>query len=487
MTRLPDFSAIEKGEVAVQSKECANQLEAANRPRQSYWSRLIPRSLGEIFLVALVVLVISVHLKYLLNVRTTVPHGDEWSLLDGMFRSLDEHFVGTWLFRPRNGHFLIPGTLAYLVSLRCFSLDLMPLRLLNFPICVGAFLLIAHVINAEIKARFRRFYLYLGVCFIVFNLCLWEFFTMGYLFTAMLSALFGGIGLYYMAKAVQFSEKRRNNLLVSLLFLIASVLSLGAGYAATAAAISLLVLSGLRKLLVSRPIPRSQIVVGASVCALGLLAIVSHPLFHLKSKLTGAVFHTVLVSGSVGSAFLDQNGLLAQNVAFVCGVFLVIASLSIGFSFLTGRTSFGRLLPAFSLSLVLFGLFGCVAVAVSRGNLSGGEFLSSRYTLYSAICLLGILLYFAWGRVFWLTHICCFAAAAYSLTTVREHRVAFFRPAVYQKIEVAVRNMDALSDEQVRATLYWRENTKGVRRVVARMRRDRLNVFRAGDDKNGRP
>jgi hypothetical protein len=472
---------------AVQNKERVDQLEAVNRPQQSYWSKLIPRTLGEIFLALLVLLVISVHLKYLLNVRTTVPHGDEWSLLDGMFRSLDEHFVGAWLFRPRNGHFLIPGTLAYLVSWRCFSLDLMPLRLLNFPICVGAFLLIAHVINAQIKAGFRRFYLYLGACFIVFNLCLWEFFTMGYLFTAMLSALFGGIGLYYMAKATQFSEKRRNNLLVGLVFLIASVLSLGAGYAATAAAILLLALVGLRRLSVSRPIPKYRILVYAMACTLGLLTIVSHPLFHLKSRITGTVYHLTLVAGSAGSSFLDQNGLLAQNVAFVCGVLLVITSLSIGINFLIGHIPLGRLLPTFSFSLVLFGLFGCLAVAVSRGNLSGGEFLSSRYTLYSAICLLGVMLHFAWGRVFWLTHVWCFAAAAYTLTTVREHRVAFFRPAVYQKIEVAVRNMDALSDEQVRATLYWRENTKGVRRVVARMRRDRLNIFRAGDERNAPP
>jgi hypothetical protein len=178
---------------------------------------------------------------------------------------------------------------------------------------------------------------------------------------------------------------------------------------------------------------------------------------------------------------------LAQNVAFVCGLLLVITSLSLGFAFLTAQAFRSRQLLTFSFSLVLFGLFGCIAVAISRGHLSGGEFLSSRYTLYPSICLLGILLYFASQRVFWLAHIWCFVAAVYVMGTVREQRVAFFRPAVYQKIEVAVRNIDALSDEQLRATLYWRENTKGVRRVVARMRRDHLNVFRTDPVTNNEP
>ena len=471
-------SAGQREEVIAEPEPLSSQSrEPVSPANASYWRKLIPRGLTEIVLVALVVLVISLHLKYLLDVRTAVPHGDEWSLLDGMFRSIDERQVGAWVFHPRNGHFLIPGTLAYLVSLRCFSLDLTPLRLLNFPICLAAFFLIVHVISAEVRSRFLRLYLYLGTCFIVFNLGLWELFTMGYLFTAMLSALFGGIGLYYIAKATQAFPRWKSHLLLGLSFLIASVLSLGAGYAAAVAALLLLAFSGLQKLAASRPIPGYKTAVCSAALAVGVLVILSHPFFHLKSQVIQTVYRMALVTGSVGSSFLDQNGVLAQNAAFVCGVVLVGTSLWTGFDFLTRQTSHSRLLPVFSLALVLFGLLGCAAVAVSRWNLSGGAFLSSRYTLYSSICLLGILLYFARRRVFWLTHLWCFTATVYLLATVREQQVAFYRPAVYQKIEAAIGNIDTLSDEQLRNTLYWRENTKGVRRVVARMRRDRLNVF----------
>jgi|GEM_PF-5171483 len=454
---------------------------------ESYWPKLVPRRVTEILLLAVVVLVILLHLKYLLDVRTAVPHGDEWSLLDGMFRSLDERQVGAWIFHPRNGHFLVPGAVAYLVSLRCLSLDLTSLRLLNFPICLAAFLLTAHVINVEVRSRFLRFYLYAGACLIVFNLCHWELFSMGYLFTATLSALFGGVGLYYIAKATQAIGNWKGQLLVGLCFLIASVLSLGAGYAATAAAISLLAFSGLQKLAASRPIPRYRTAVAGAALAAGVLVILAHPLFHLSSQLLQTVYRTALVAGSVGSSFLDQNTLLSQNVAFVSGIVLIGTSLWIGFDFVTRRTTNKRLLSVFSLALVLFGLFGCAAIAVSRWNLPGGAFLSSRYTLYSSICLLGILLYFARRRIFGLIHFGCLTAAVYLLATVREQQIAFYRPAVYQKIEAAIRNIDALSDEQLRSTLYWRENTKGVRRVVARMRRDRLNVFQDSASKNDAP
>ena len=137
-----------------------------------------------------------------------------------------------------------------------------------------------------------------------------------------------------------------------------------------------------------------------------------------------------------------------------------------------------RLLPVFALALVLFGLFGCVAVAIARSYLPNGEFLNSRYTLYPSLCLLGILLYFAPSKIFLLTHTWCFLAACYLLATVREQQIGFYRLQLYQKMEIAIKDSDNLSDEQLRAALYWRENTKGVRRVVARMRRDRLNVFR---------
>lgn len=450
------------------------------------WRNLIPRRLPEIILVALVLFVILIHLKYLWDVRTTVPHQDEWSLLAEMFPALDEHRTSAWVFSSRNGHFRIPAALAYLVSLRYWSLDLTPLRLLNFPICLAAFFLSAHVINAEVRSRILRFYLYLGACFIIFNLCHWEHFSQGSLFTTMLSALFGGIGLYYIAKAMELSSKRRGNLAVGFALIIASILSFGLGYAAAIAAISLLALAGLKKRMVSSSLPSYETATYLLACAFALLAIASHPFFQLKWVIE-TVFHSVLIAGSVGSSlFDDKNGAMAQNVAFICGVILVVVSLSIGFAFFGKQTSRNRSSHFFAVALVLFGLFGCVAVAGARSQLPEGELLSSRYTIYPSICLLGILLYSACGRVFLLTNMWCFAAAGYLVGTVKELQIAPYRPAVYAAIEVAIRNIDNLSDAELGDTLYWRENTEGVRRVVARMRSDRLNVFRGSRNTRGK-
>ena len=189
-----------------------------------------------------------------------------------MFRSaFDTHRIGAWVFDSPNGHFVVPGALAYLFSLHYLSLDLSPLRLLNFPICLAAFFLTAHVINAEVRSRFLRFYLYAGACFIIFNLCFWEHFALGCGFSAILSALFGGIGLYYIAKGTQASPNRKGDLLVGLVFLFASVLSLGAGYAATAAAIALFALSGLRNEELCAQSGYETVLYGV-VCGLGVLA-----------------------------------------------------------------------------------------------------------------------------------------------------------------------------------------------------------------------
>lgn len=476
--------ATEQAESAMQEELSQEPKDSESKAKASYWSKLIPYNLTEIVLLALVVLVISLHLKYLLDVGTALPHQDDWNLLDKMFRALDTHRIGAWVFDSPNGHFLVPAALAHLFSLRYLSLDLTPLRLLNFPICLAAFFLTAHVINDEVRSRFLRFYLYASACLIIFNICFWEHFAQANGFTAILSALFGGASLYYIAKATQVSAKWKNHLLAGLVLLIASVLSLGAGYAAAAAAASLFAVSGLKRLTGSRPTPRYETVVYCVACTFGLLAIASHPLFHLQSWIIKAVFHSVLVAGSVGSSFMDKNTLLAQNVAFVCGATLVVASLSIGFDFLIRPSSRARLLPTFSVALVLFGLFGCVAVAVARFYLPNGEFLNSRYTLYPCICLLGLLFYFVCSKVFLLTHVWCFVAATYLLATVREYQIGFYRPQLYREMERAINNVDKLSDEQLKAALYWRENTKGVRRVTARMRRDRLNVFRGSPDAN---
>ena len=87
---------------------------------------------------------------------------------------------------------------------------------------------------------------------IIFNLCFWEHFALGGGFSAILSVLFGGIGLYYIAKGRNPAGIGESTLLIGLVFLVASVLSLGAGYAATAAALALLALVGLQKLAASR-------------------------------------------------------------------------------------------------------------------------------------------------------------------------------------------------------------------------------------------
>ncbi len=476
---LTNALAGQKKEVMAAPEPFASLSREAERPaNKTSWRELIPRSLTEILLLGVVVLVISQHLKYFLDVRTAMPNQDDWNLLDKMFRAFDVHRVGSWVFDSPNGHFLVPAALAYLFSFHYLSLDLAPLRFLNFPICLVAFCLTAHVINAGIRSRFLRFYLYTGASFIVFNLCLWEHFALGCGFSAVLAALFGGIGLYYVAKATQTSGIWNKDLLVGLVFLIGSVLSLGSGYAAVAAAGLLLALSRLKTPLVSQPMPRYQTVVYWLAWALGLLAIASHPLFHLKSRVTKAVLHVVLVAGSAGSTYLDKSTLLAQNIAFIGGVLVIVISLSTGYHFLTTPRSRNRLLSTFSVALILFGLFGCIAVTVVRSYLPNGEFLNSRYALYPCLCLLGILLYLGCSKIFLLTHVWCFLAAGFLLASVREHQIGFYRPQLYAAMERAINRIDTLSDEQLRAALYWRDNTRGVRRVVTRMRRDRLNVFR---------
>jgi hypothetical protein len=467
-------------EVAVGNERSASApQETTSRQKESYWSKLVPRSLVQVLLIALAALVIAVHLDYLVGVSTTVPHLDDWNLLEKMFRALDIHRVQAWMFDSTNGHFLVPAALGYLISWRYLGLDLAPLRLLNFPICLAAFLSIAHVINSWVRGRFLRFYLYAGTSFIVFSLCFWEHFTLASGFAALLSVLFGGIGLYHLAKATQSSaEWVRGNLLIGFVLILCSVLSLGAGYAAAAAAVCLLGLCALKGLVASRRIPGYRPVLQYA-WAFGLLILFSHPWFRLTSRLVRAVFHSILVMGSSGSIFLDRNTALAQNVAFVVGSVLLIASLWIGLHFLQGRKSPDRLFPTFAFALVLFGVLGCLAVAVGRAYLPTPEFLNSRYTLYPSVCLLGILLYFAAARLFLLPHVWCLAAGAYLLATVTEEQVGFYRPGLYRQMAAVITESDSYSDDQLRSELRWRENTKGVRKVVARMRKDQLNVFGA--------
>ena len=470
----------------VTTNEIHGLEETAARPfvaprqhhQQPYRIKLTPRSLTDIILVAVIALVISVHLAYLLKVSPGVPHQDDWKLLDRMFRSADSGRGIAWVFDHSNGHFIVPAAVACLASLHFLSLDLTALRLLNFPICLMAFCLTVHLARKDVRLRPQRFYLYAGACFLIFNLSLWEHFAQANGFSAVLSALFGAIGLFYVARATQLPPRWKLDVLVGLSFLAASVLSLGAGYAALAAALLLGSFAGIKRLAVTHRIPRFQTVVCCLVSLAALLAVLSHPLFRLSSEVTQTVFRSTLTAGSLAASFLDKNSAVAQNLAFACGIMLIVASLWIAYHFLTTATSENRIVPVCALGLILFGLFGCLAVAFGRSYFPSTAFLSSRYTLYPSICLLGILLYFACWRTSWLITTSCLAATLCLLATIREYRVGHFRPAAYHRVAEAIRKVDNLSDAQLRAALYWGEDTRGVRRVAARMRRDKLGVFR---------
>ncbi|MEY2529007.1 MAG: hypothetical protein QOJ05_1097, partial [Verrucomicrobiota bacterium] len=215
-----EITATDQRELVAPDKPSQSALLSVKiRPRESYWARLIPRGVAEVCFLVLIVLVVSVQVEYLRYVTATVPHLDDWNSLEKMFRSLDIHRVPAFVFDPTNGHFEVPAALGYLFSWRYLALDLTPLKLLNFPICLLAFLLIAHVINAEVRSRFLRFYLYLGTALIIFSLCFWEHFALAGGFAAILSVLFGGISLYYLAKVAQRSSRWKINLLAGLLFL----------------------------------------------------------------------------------------------------------------------------------------------------------------------------------------------------------------------------------------------------------------------------
>jgi|CZKQ01.1.fsa_nt_gi hypothetical protein len=436
----------------------------------------MPRNKTQALFAVLALFVIVAHLFYLWGVRTVVPHQDEWMLLSDMFKAIDAHRVTAWLFGSHNGHFVLPARLAYLLALNCFSLNLEPLRLLNFPICLGTFLLTAHVINLHIRQRFLRFYLYLGTCFVVFNLCVWEYFSQGGGFTAMLSALFGGIGLYYIASSTQPELNRGKNVALGIAWILASILSFGFGYPAVGAALGLLMIVTF-KLYIPAHLKRAlPYVAGSMLGALGLVAIASHPVFNLGPRIFANVFHFLLVAGSIG-AFPFDAGEMALNAGYFFGLILFGLIMWTTYDFVLHQPARPRLLPVFSVGLVLFGLFGCGAVAAGRWMLPVGEFLSPRYTVCPSICLLGSLLYLAQARIFLLANVWCLVAIGYLLSSVKEQQVGRYRPAVYQAIENAMRNVDALSDEQLRSTMYFRENTEAIRRVAKRFRKDRLNIF----------
>jgi hypothetical protein len=216
-------------------------------------------------------------------------------------------------------------------------------------------------------------------------------------------------------------------------------------------------------------------IAGSMLSAFGLVAIVSHPVFNLGSHVAN-VFHFLLVAGSIG-AFPFEVGGMAQSAGYFFGLILFGLVMWTTYDFVLREPARPHLLPVFSMGLVLFGLFGCAAVAIARAGLPAEEFLSSRYTLYPLICFLGSLLYLAHARIFLLANVWSGVVILYLLSSVKEQQFGRYRPAAYRAIENAMRNIDVLSDEQLGETLYWREHTEAVRSVARRLRNDRLNIF----------
>jgi hypothetical protein len=169
---------------------------------------------------------------------------------------------------------------------------------------------------------------------------------------------------------------------------------------------------------------------------------------------------------------------MAQNAGLLFGTVVLLLSMWIGFDFIARKSGRWTLLQTFSAALVIFGLLACLAIAAGRSRLPDQEFLSSRYTLESCICLLGVLLYSASCRILLLSHVWCLAAAGYVFATTKEQQVAIYRPGVYQRIEAAMRDIARLSDDEIRVVFYYGEDCPAVRAVTARLRKERLNIFR---------
>lgn len=189
------------------------------------------------WLLAFIVLVlIAAQLWYVWKVRTGVPHQDDWTGLDDMFRARDSHHVLEWLFSTRNGHFGVPAGLGYLTALSFFSLDLTPLRFAGFFICLASFALVVRVIRTELTSRARRHYVYLGAAFLIFNLCFWEHFTQAGAYGALLCLLLSSTGIYHACRVARSNTDIGREVSISVLFLVAAIVSFGAGYIGVGAA-----------------------------------------------------------------------------------------------------------------------------------------------------------------------------------------------------------------------------------------------------------
>jgi len=338
-----------------------------------------------------------------------------------------------------------------------------------------ALLLSARMVHGHLPRDYPRFYLYAGLSFVIFSLCLWEHFTQGCGFSSLLSALCGACFLYQWTKVCHVPGRRVVHLLAGLALLAASILSFGIGYVSLAGAVGLLVLRGMRRFTGTGSRAWVWIVQGG-IAGLAVLAIASHPRLKMTGRLFRTVYHAVLVVGSPGSVAFD-NPVMAQNAGFAFGLLTAAIAMWIVADFLRRSESGLSVLPQFATAIVLFGLASCAAVAVARPELPDQEFLSSRYTLQACLLLLGCLFYLAETRLPLLAHAWCLVAVCYGFSLVKEEQIAPHRRIAGDNIATTIRVADTVSDEDLANRLYWYENLPKVRSVIARLKSDRLNIF----------
>ena len=454
-------------------------VPAPNAERRLQLTRGWPgRGVGAaVVLACLTLLVVTVHFSYLRTVSTSVPHQDEWMLLDDMFQSLDANNTAGWLFHSRNGHFGLTGKLSYLVSFHFFSLDLAPLRFLNFPVCLLGLVLTARVVMQHVRQPAIRWCVISGAALLLFNLCMWEHFSQGSAFATILAAIIGGVGLYYLVQALYSERSRIKHVSLALVWIVLAILSFGIGYAALAASFALVSLWLSNRLIGPQRVAWLRPAVWCVALFIAALALFSHPLVGLGFPLRGYLYHFLLVAGAIwASAF--ENPELAQKAAYICGLAVFSVSLYALAEFVTSDRSRAERFRAFGIAMILFGLGACAAVAAARPGLPDQEFLSSRYTLQTSVAALGLLLYFATNHRVSLGQLWSFVAIGYLFATVEEWQTGPYRPAVYQSIEATVRRAETVPDAELATSLYWSEDVAPIRRVATRLERDRLNVFR---------
>ncbi|CAA9242752.1 MAG: hypothetical protein AVDCRST_MAG42-2110 [uncultured Chthoniobacterales bacterium] len=459
---------------APQTQVVASQAES----RIQLARRWPGKSVGAaVVLAGLTLLVIGLQFSYLRTVSTSIPHQDEWMLLDAMFQSFDSNNVVGWLFHSRNGHFGLTGKLSYLLSLQFFSLDLAPLRFLNFPVCLLGLVLSARVVMQHVSQPAIRWCVISGAALLLFNLCMWEHFSQGSAFATILAAVIGGAGLYYVVRALYAERARIKNLTVAFVWIIFAILSFGIGYAALAAAFALVTLWLSKRLIGTQPVGWSRPAILGAAAVAATLALLSHPLLNLGLPLRGYLYHFLLVAGAIWASPFE-NPPLAQKIAYICGLAVFSVSLYALADFVTSDRRRAEGFRAFGIAIILFGLGACAAVAAARPGLPEQEFLSSRYTLQTSIAALGLLFYFATKSRVLLGQLWSFVAIGYLFATVEEWQTGPFRPAVYESIEATVRRIETVPDAELASSLYWNEDLAPIRRVATRLERDRLNVFR---------